>query len=325
MQEKRRARVFALMIAVLPCLAYSTVAQNKTKDVIPTGEPILWREPTDIQTRDLLSGPGGDELKPDLSEVTFIKEETGGYSPKFRVRDGAGATWVVKFGKEAQPETASARLLWALGYMTETHALAPCVQIKGAPIPKKEVERCEGNGFANVRFEARPDGVKRLDEWQWKENPFTGKSELKGLIIMMALINNWDMKDSNNRILAVSGGAEGRSELHYIISDLGATFGKTGNFITHNRNAPKDYVKSKFVERVEGNNIVFGYDGKDQGLMRGITTDDARWISGYLAKLTDRQIEDAFRAANYSPEDVETLARVVRWRIDQLGKISATR
>ena len=42
----------------------------------------------------------------------------------------------------------------------------------------------------------------------------------------MALMENWDLKDSNNRILAVKNG--GRTELQYIVSDLGTTFGKLG-------------------------------------------------------------------------------------------------
>jgi hypothetical protein len=41
-----------------------------------------------------------------------------------------------------------------------------------------------------------------------------------------------------------------------------------------------------------------------------------------LGRLSDEQIKDAFRAANYSPEDVERLAQAVRERIDALTKIS---
>ena len=49
---------------------------------------------------------------------------------------------------------------------------------------------------------------------------------------MMILINNWDIKDSNNEILAASNENTGQAELRYIISDLGGSFGKTGGFIT---------------------------------------------------------------------------------------------
>ena len=324
----RQNRIYtALVLAFILLMGFQlftpAVAQNNSQDTAqqPTGTPVLWRDPGDISARNLLLGPGGEEMKPDLSSITFIEEEAGGYSPKFRVRDGAGKVWVAKLGKESQPETAASRLAWAIGYVTETHYLVSCVQIKGAPTPKKKVERCEGKGFANVRFEARPENVKRLNEWSWENNPFKGTKELKGLIVLMALINNWDLKDSNNKILHVPGDEGGQDELHYIISDLGATFGKTGNFISHNRNAPKDFAKSKFIKRVEGSNVIFGYDGKNKGLMRGITVEEAKWIGELLSKLTDQQIQDAFRAGNFSEEHTQMLARAVRERINQLVKL----
>lgn len=293
-------------------------AKSDKQKVAPTGTPVLWRDPGDIASRNLLHGPGGEEMKPNLTSVTFIEEETGGYSPKFRVKDGAGKIWVAKLGKEAQPETVAARLVWAVGYVGETNYLVPCVQIAGAPEPRKEVDRCEGKGFANVRFEARPENVKRHTEWGWEKNPFAGTKEFKGLIVMMALINNWDLKDANNKIISVPGGQSGQDELHYIISDLGATFGKTGNFITHNRNEPKDFAKSKFVEKVEGGRVAFSYDGKNTGLFKDITLEDAKWIGGLLAKLSDKQLEDAFRAANYGAEDVRLLTQSLRARINEL-------
>jgi hypothetical protein len=294
---------------------------DKQKEA-PSGTPVLWRDPGDISARNLLHGPGGEEMKPDLTSITFLEEETGGYSPKFRVRDGAGKIWVAKVGKEAQPETVAARLVWAVGYVGETNYLVPCVQITGAPDPRKEVDRCEGKGFANVRFEARPENVKRHTEWGWTKNPFAGTKEFKGLIVMMGLINNWDLKDANNKIVSVPGGETGQDELHYIISDLGATFGKTGNFITHNRNEPKDFAKSKFIEKVERGRVAFSYDGKNTGLFKDITVEEAKWIGGLLSKLSDKQLEDAFRAANYGTDDIKLLAQSLRARINELVNIS---
>ena len=284
---------------------------------MPEGAPVFWRDPGDVSSRDLSLGPGGGEMKPDLSNVTFVEEETGGYSVKYRVRDGAGKTWVAKLGKEAQPETAAVRLVWAAGYPTEISYLAPCVVIKGAPQPLKEVERCGEGGFANVRFEARPDEVKRVAEWKWDDNPFAGQREFKGLVVLMALLNNWDLKDSNNKVLHVAD----KGELHYVVSDLGATFGKTGNFITHNRNEPKDYAKSRFVEKVEGGKVKFAYDGKNKGLFEDVTVEDARWIGGLLSKLTDEQIRAAFVAANYAEADLDLLVSEVRSRINELASL----
>lgn len=298
--------------------AFIATAQDKKKEM-PKGTPVLWREPTDIRTRNLLNGPGGEEMKPDLSRITFIKEETGGYSKKYRVKDGRGRVWVAKLGKEAQSETAAVRLVWAAGYVSEINYLVPRVTI-------------EGKGtFENVRFEARPENVDRFDEWRWDQNPFVGKRELQGLKVLMALMENWDLKDSNNRILVVR--RSGGTELRYIVSDLGTTFGKTGGqkspmafirSIKGSRNEPEDYVSDQFIKAVEGNHVRLDYSGKNGDLMRDITISDARWIGGWLSRLSERQIQDAFRAANYSPEEVRMLSGAVRKRINELVTLQGT-
>ena len=70
-------------------------------------------------------------MRPDLRRITFIKEEKGGYSKKYRVRDGSGREWVAKIGKEAQSETSAVRLLWGMGYVTEVNYLVPRITIPG--------------------------------------------------------------------------------------------------------------------------------------------------------------------------------------------------
>jgi hypothetical protein len=317
----RQIRAFkfaALTVALLLTLQAAAPGQDKEKKKKEPlqGTPVLWKDPGDIASRDLLLGPGGEAMKPDVGTVTFLKDEVGGYSAGFRVRDAKGNTWVAKLGKEAQPETAASRLVWAVGYVTEIHYLFPCVHIQGAP--DKSVERCEGKGFANVRFEARPKAYKRQGTiWSWANNPFAGTRELKGLIVMMAFLNNWDLKDDNNKLVYVPGEG-GRGEIHYILSDLGATFGKTGGFMSRSRNDVEDYVKSKFVEGVEGGRVKFAYSGKNSALFKDITVEDARWVGSLLAKLTDQQLTDAFRAANFTPEQIQMLVGAARARINQL-------
>jgi hypothetical protein len=316
-----------IIVLALSQFAFGIQDESKKKKEMPEGTPVLWQEPTDISSRDLFLGPGGEAMKPDLSSVTFVKEDEGGYSVKYRVHDGAGKTWVVKLGNEARPETAAVRLIWAVGYVTEINYLAPCVHIAGAPKPRKKVDRCEGDGFADVRFEARPEDVKRLDEWRWTDNPFKETNEFKGLVILMGLLNNWDLKDANNKILLVQG-ANGQNQLQYIISDLGATFGKTGGGITHSRNEPEKYVKTKFIEGVEGGRVKFAYGSKNSGLFRDITVEQAKWIGDLLSRLSDQQITDAFRAANFTPKEIQILVPAVRDRINQLvnlpGRAPAT-
>lgn len=306
--DKHIYRLAPLLLLITSMVAPGFAQKDKNKNKQPTGTPIFWQEPTDIGTRNLLLGAGGEAMKPDLSRVTFIEQKTGGYSTKYRVKDGAGNVWIAKIGKEAQPDTAANRLLWAIGYPTEIAYLVPHLVIEG----KGE--------FDNVRLEARPKNVDRVGNWKWEDNPFKGKPEFQGLKIMMVMINNWDMKDDNNQILATRSNA-GEDQLLYIISDLGGSFGKTGGVISRSRNKPSDYVKAEFIEKVRGDVIDFNYGGKNKKLFEGITVSDARWLSGLLTRLTDEQIKDAFRAANYSPSDVNNLTAAFRGRITDLANI----
>ncbi len=313
----KKIQVLLIVLCFLSLGFSSAFAQDKSdkNSSKETGTPVLWRAPDDLPSRDLVLGPGGHEMRPDLRSVTFLKEETGGYSRKFRVRDASGREWVAKVGKEAQSETAAVRLVWAVGYVTEINYLVPQLNIEGKGV------------FENVRLEARPEGMKRLDEWKWSDNPFVDTKELKGLIVMMALLNNWDIKDANNKILRVRNEETGQNELHYIVSDLGATFGKVKTNIPvvwrirRNRNDPEDYSNDSFLEDVKGGNVFLFYKGKRQDLFDYIKVDEAKWIGSLLSKLSNRQIADAFRAANYNPEEVRVLSATVRSRINELAQI----
>jgi hypothetical protein len=306
--KKLRTLIVVALILTLASIDTGFAKPKKKKEAL-TGTPILWQRPDDISARDLFLGPGGAAMRPDLRRVTFIKEEKGGYSKKYRVRDASGREWVAKIGKEAQSEASAIRLLWGVGYLTEVNYLAPRVTIPGK------------GTFTNVRFEARPEQWKRVGEWKWKSNPFNRTPELQGLKIMMALINNWDLKDSNNVIVKLRG--NNGDELRYVISDLGATFGHASTTpifwrLTRSRNNPVNYAKSNFFEKVKGDRVVLHFGGKNRGLMKDLTVQDAQWISSLLSQLSDAQLRDAFRAANYSPSQVKLLASEVRERTNEL-------
>ncbi len=303
-----------ISIFILLLIFSAAGAQNKSEKVLPKGKAVMW-ERVNIAQRDLFYGPGGKAMMPDLSKITFIKEENQGHNKKYRIKDGSGRIWVAKFGREAQPETAAVRLLWALGYKTEINYLVPSITIPGK------------GTFKNVRLEARPDEIERLDEWQWKNNPFVGKKELQGLKIMQVFITNWDVLDLQNKILEVGG--ENGTELHYIISDLGSTFGKLGNNdlpifyrLGRKTNKPSAYVKTKLVRDVKDRRVVLSYKGKNRGLFKDISIADAEWLSGLLSQLSDKQIKDAFRAANYSSNNIETLTKAVKNKIAELSRVS---
>ena len=90
MQTRRKLGTLIILGLILSLTSLDTgLAKPKKKKEALTGTPVLWEQPGDIRTRDLFLGPGGEEMRPDLRRITFIKEEKGGYSKKYRVRFGA--------------------------------------------------------------------------------------------------------------------------------------------------------------------------------------------------------------------------------------------
>lgn len=280
-------------------------------------EPVLWEKP-DTKNLDLYWGPGGEAMKPDLSSITFLEREKHGHNTKYRIKDGSGRIWVAKIGREARPETAAVRLLYGLGYKTEINYLVPSLTIPG----KGE--------FKNVRLEARPADVKRGDAWKWRDNPFVGSDPLQGLKIMMVFMTNWDLLDMQNKILKTKDG--GNPETRYVISDLGATFGRFGNnnlplFFRLGRKTGDAvaWSKTRFIKRVKGNEIQFEYKGgKSRDLMKHITVDQARWLTTLLVQLDERQIRDAFHAANFSQQDIDLFTATARKKIAELKEVVDT-
>lgn len=301
-------------IVLILLLLMPAAAQKKSKKQIPHDKAVMW-EPVNIKQRDLFYGPGGKEMMPDLSSVTFIKEERAGHSKKYRIKDGSGRVWVAKLGREARPETAAVRLLWALGYKTEINYLVPVLNIPGK------------GTYKNVRLEARPDHIDRLGEWKWKNNPFVGTNEFQGLKIMMVFMKNWDIVDVQNKILEVNG--KNGKEYHYIISDLGATFGRLGNnnfplFYRLGRSVgnPDHYKKTILVRKVKKGKVELSYKGKNGWIFENITVGQAQWLHNLLEQLSDKQIKDAFRAANYSENDINTYTQAIKSKIAELARVS---
>ena len=275
---------------------------------------VLW-EPVNIKKQNLFLGPGGTAHAPNLRRITFIKKETGGNNLKYRIKDGSGREWVAKIADESRPEAVAVRLLSGVGYKTEINYLVPRLSI-----PTRGT-------YNNVRLEARPKGVERGERWDWQDNPFADSRELRGLKIMMALINNWDLKTGNNIILETGG------RHHYVVSDLGSAFGKmaftSGWFLNRfgrSVDEPAAFMKSKFINDVTDDGFVdFAYNGKGAGLLDDITPADAAWVAGLLGQLTNNQLDDAFRAANYSVSERRIMTQAVKGRIRELQRVGHNR
>jgi len=288
--------------------------------------PVLWRDRGDVSVLDLVAGSGGKEHEPGTN-FTFIKESSGGSSPKFEVEDENGARWKVKLGPEVKSETAASRLLWAAGYFVDDAYYRSQIRVRGLPPLARGQEFVSGDTITSVRLE-RDRETKDSKDWSWYENPFTGSRELNGLKVMMALINIWDLKQVNN------GSVEGQ----YWVTDLGASFGRTGNNFTRSKGIVEDYAASKFIEKVTPTYVDFVMHSRPfalsivnfpyyrsrtrmEGVVKGIPIAHARWIGNQLGRMSTGQIHDSFRTAGFSPAEVDGYSRVVMQRIAALKKL----
>jgi hypothetical protein len=284
---------------------------------------VMWTEPSNIESLDLFSGLGGADGAPDpQSKFTFEKRVSSGTSEKIHVIDDKGRKWTVKFGPEAKPETAATRIIWAAGYHVDQDYFVKRTHIEGRG----------GFDVWDVRFERRDDGYKEAGLWSWHANPFLGTRELQGLKVLMALINNWDLKEENNKINRADkkGGGDRDARIYYI-ADLGGTLGSTGSFFTKlpffgnapagSKGDPDGFASQPFIEGVKNGQVVFHYKGKDPKALEGISVENARWMGDLLGRLSDKQLADAFRAGGFTDAQIITYVKATRGRIDQLKNL----
>ena len=248
-----------------------------------------------IESRDLFYGVGGRELAPRTDvEYRFLEKDTSGFSDNFEIEDPSGRRYDAKFGEEARAEVIASRVLWAMGFHQP-----PVYYVREWRIgdgPEQGVQ-------PPARFRYENPKWKKGDEWAWQANPFVGTRELNGLVVAMIVINNWDVKTSNNRIYEVKGG---KPERVYVVKDLGRSFGNSVDIFLGGQDDPKAFAEEGFIRQVKGEQVEFNYKPilLNWGGTRGITVDDVLWSCKRLARLSDRQWRDAFRAGGLSDEEV---------------------
>jgi hypothetical protein len=289
----------------------------------------LWRDPGNISTKDLLYGDGGADGLP-IAPFKFISEDMNGSNPKFDVQDAKGKKWRVKLAEEARPEVVASRLLWAVGYYVNDDYLLHVATIQGLDIERGTKLVHNGTQVIDARFERKAGNNTKIGTWEWKNNPFSNTREFNGLRVMMAVINNWDLKDVNNAVYT----DKTTGHQTFLVSDIGATFA-TNSLQTsraQDKGNVKNYVGSKFITRTAPTTVDFGTPSAPTGILvltaakrRGydwigndIPREDARWIGSLLGQLTHEQLADAFRAGNFPPESIDQYVAELESRIAQL-------
>ena len=128
----------------------------------------------------------------------------------------------------------------------------------------------------------------------------------------------------------------------YEVSDVGTAFGTAGKRYT-NRDSKgniEEFRRTKLIAHTHGEYIdlnfpkrpplpslfefewrFFFHQVRIEWIGRHIPRADAKWIGSRLAELSPDQIRDVFRAAGYSPEQIESYTQAIESRIQELNKL----
>lgn len=331
--DRRFSRAVLVMLAGIGLVTGMEGAHGSVVDPARSAEPaaVLWRDPGEVTPEALLWGSGSPDRAP-LAPFRFVREDTSGTKPKVEVTDARGTTWSVKLdhvtdsGREVPAEIAAGRIMWALGYQVEEAYLVKDGVIDGVGTLQRAGEAIGPDGrFESARFERRPKGVERRPGWTIHENPFVGTKELSGLVLTVALLNNWDFRPGNTAVLRTSSGAV--QEDQYVVSDLGTAFGRMGSGLLRRSsrwNLQHFEEDEKFILRADDRIVELHYqpDGPDRARL---PIAHARWFSGLASRLSGEHLRQAFIAAGASEREVRGFTARLQARLAELRHATAGR
>lgn len=325
-------RLFPALVVCSLIAQSTTFGQSLPAPAQPVPAAVLWQDPGAIASRDLTWGAASPDRQP-VPPFRFVKEDTSGSKPKIDITDANGVKWKVKFAgtdptrNEVHAEVAASRVMWALGYLVEEHYYVPEGRIEGAADLDRAKDVIGDDGaFRIARFERRaPDVVRTGRSWTLDANPFAGTKELSGLKLLTALINNWDNKPENTAIDTVTR-PDGTVEQRYLLSDLGAAFGRMAGppawTPAPTRWNVGHYQEQPFVRGVENGAVTLHFLG--QVPMQGIPIEHARWFAGLASQLTREQLRAAFSTAGATAEQADAFAARMLEKIAELQKAIET-
>jgi len=157
---------------------------------------------------------------------------------------------------------------------------------------------------------------------------------------MMAVMNNWDLKNVNNSVYS----DKANDRQIFLVNDIGASFGTNGlswtrarskgniesfkgsKFITHSTDTEVDFATPKAPTGVLIASV--GFTAKDFAMRSGLAwignnvpRADAKWMGSLLGQLSHQQLADAFRAGNFPADQIEAYVEIVESRIAELQKL----
>ena len=307
-----RSGVF--VVAALSVAAAAGCAKAKRpapQPSAPVTNAVMWVEPADLATRDLFHGPWGKANAPDPADTfTLVEFKHSGVNMGMTVKDSRDREWSVKtphpggLDSEAPVEVTLSRLLSAVGYPQPPVYHLPAFRLK---------DDFGTRVMQGGRFRLKEDFLKDEGHWRWEENPFIGSKPYQGLLVMLMMFNSTDMKNSNNTLYQHRNGD--LVQQWYAVRDLGAALGDTV-FLAPRKNNVEAFERGPFINGVSNGYVDFAYTGIYRKYVDArIAVADVEWASQQLAKLSDSQWTDAFRAGGYQPDEAGRFIAKIKEKI----------
>jgi hypothetical protein len=279
----------------------------------------LWVEPTDLESRDLFKGPWGSDHAPDPKAVyTLVERKHAGVNLGLTVKDERGREWSVKqsypggLDPEGPVEVTVSRLLSAVGYHQPPVYFLPAFTLKDDFGKKVEV---------GGRFRLKDPSMKDTGIWKWEDNPFVGTKPYQGLIVLLAMFNSTDLKNTNNSLYEHKNGD--LVEQWYTVRDVGSALGDA-NPLAPRKGHPDTFETMPFILGVNNGKVEFAFTNWYKNLVRDrITPDEVAWASELLGRLSDKQWGDAFKAGGFDPDDASRFITRLKEKIDQGRSLTA--
>lgn len=333
-----------------PPEAKSLKDEHKPAAPASAANPVFWTDPGSIPSRNLFYGQGGADRQP-RPPFKFLKEDKDDTAnPAFYVEDATGKQWRVDLGAAARAAVAASRLMWAVGFFAPDDYFLDHGSVSGAPLSHSRKLIARNGEFQNARFSRLPQPEKKIATWSWKITPQAAAGQqFNALRVLVAVLNGWDLNDENNAIYQ----DETTGRQIYLVSEIHATFGTNGLSLKRpGASTTLDgTVGPRFITKVSGGLVDFStpappvgnllpasgpkqpdsrssahsaHDAKSESyemIGRNIPLEDVRRAASLLAKLSHRQLTEAFRAAGYSPDDLDEYVAVIESRIDELKSL----
>jgi hypothetical protein len=310
---KTMMRISTLALLAAAAASCAGVGRPQVQGAPPPAGATMWVEPTDLASRDLYFGPWGRDHAPDPNDVYELVElKHSGVNLGMTVKDSTGREWSVKqpypgnLDSEAPVEVVVSRLLSAVGYRQPPVYFLPAFMLKDDFGRKVSV---------GGRFRPKLDDFKEISDWDWANNPFVGTREYQGLIVALVMFNSTDLKNSNNSLYARKDGDY--VEQWYVARDVGSALGDTQRMAPR-KNHIDSFERMPFIFGVSNGYVDFAYNGWYRNLVeQRIKPGEVAWICELFAQLSDKQMQDAFRAAHFDPEIANRFIARLREKIQQ--------